>query len=72
MYFLNADFNKDGEKSEQYEPYIKARKMPYNKRLKTSPLRLSEKIKKWLGGCVYVPPNGKSPSTKKLNLNKKQ
>lgn len=50
MYFLNADFNKDGEKSEQYEPYVKVRKMPSKERLKlklkTSPLRLSDEIKK--------------------------
>lgn len=42
MYFLNEDFNKDGEKSEQCETSAKVRKIPYNKRLKISPLGLSE------------------------------
>jgi len=67
MHFLNEDFNKDVGNSEQYEPYVKARKMPYDDRL-----GLSEKMRKCVGGCVYVPPNGNSPSGKKLYLNKKQ
>lgn len=71
MYFLNEDFNKHGEKSEQCETSAKVRKIPYNKRLKISPLGLSEnKITVLVIMYMWLQVE-KSPSTKEFHLNKK-